>query len=296
MDATRAGGGEPEDLRGRTLHRVYALGTDNGRIAGLDGTGVVAVVNDDGFVGCIDFTGRTEQSDVAGDMSRDHGDMVAGISAETGKLDPGSGAWRQVPTIIRPKYSGNMPQHGGPVPDEGAVIFSSGYSNGCNVGYTSTTQLVDDEIYVTIRRSSRCSPPGTAAPATAGSGRATSGATSPAGAQTREERRIGHAANLNDIDILWQQQPGPSTDGRTRPTSAPMGTARPAPRPAPTARAAAPDAAAPRRVRRVGRAVPRLARTAWRRCNSGLIESLSAERRRRPGEHRAGFPASAGDA
>ena len=208
--------GEPEDLRGRTLHRVYALGTDVAGSPGLDGTGVVAVVNDDGFVGPhIDFTGRTEQSDVAGDLTGDHGDMVAGILGGAGNLDPRQQGMAPGAHLIIRQYSGNMPNTVDLYQDEGAVIFSSSYSNGCNVGYTSTTQLVDDEIYdnpAIIQVFSAGNNGTTDCGFGAGDfwGNITGG--------HKQGKNVIATANLNDIDVLaGSSSRGPSTDGRIKP-------------------------------------------------------------------------------
>ncbi|MFK7797046.1 MAG: S8 family serine peptidase [Aureispira sp.] len=140
--------GKPESDDGRHLHRANAIDGDYAGARNYDGTGVTFAINDDGFVGPhIDFKGRTNQQDVAGDFAGNHGDMVAGIAGGAGNLDPSvrgmaTGSYLHI-RQYRANMSGTLPLH----QDSAVLIFSSSYSNGCNGGYTNTTLLVDQEIY-----------------------------------------------------------------------------------------------------------------------------------------------------
>lgn len=146
--APAAPAGEPEDLRGVTFHRVNPIGGMPGTPGLLSGDGVTVVVNDDGLVGPhIDFTGRTLQTDVAQDPVGDHGDMVAGIVGGAGNLDPTTVGMAPGARIIVEQYQGNLPSTIDLYQDEGAVIFNSSYSDGCNAGYTTITRKVDQEIH-----------------------------------------------------------------------------------------------------------------------------------------------------
>ncbi len=138
--------GEPEDLRGQTFHRVNPIAPVAGGAPGLDGSGVTTVVNDDGFVGPhIDMKGRTQQASVAQDLNGDHGDMVAGILGGAGNLDPRNvGMAPGTEVIVRP-YQASLPNTVTLHQNDGAVIFNSSYSDGCNAGYTAVTQQVDEE-------------------------------------------------------------------------------------------------------------------------------------------------------
>ncbi|MBL7964941.1 MAG: S8 family serine peptidase [Flavobacteriales bacterium] len=139
--------GEPEDRRGQTYHRINPILPVPGGAPGLDGTGVTVVVNDDGYVGPhIDFKGRTEQGGVAGDLLGDHGDMVAGIVAAAGNLDPRQPGMAPGADLVIRQYQGSLPNTLTLYQNAGAVIFNSSYSDGCNGGYTSVTRLVDMEI------------------------------------------------------------------------------------------------------------------------------------------------------
>ena len=140
--------GKAESEDGRHLHAANTIDGDYYGARDYDGTGVSMAVNDDGFAGPhIDFQGRANQDDVAGDFMGSHGDMTAGIAVGAGNLDPlvrgmATGAY----VFIR-QYDASMP---GTLPlhqDSGVLIFSSSYSNGCNDGYTNTTLLMDQEIY-----------------------------------------------------------------------------------------------------------------------------------------------------
>ena len=114
----------------------------------FDGTGITFAINDDGFVGPhIDFKGRTNQSDVAGDLAGDHGDMCTGIAGGAGNLDPEIRGMATGAYIHVRQYASSMPGTQQLHQDSAILIFSSSYSNGCNAGYTTTTQLVDQEVY-----------------------------------------------------------------------------------------------------------------------------------------------------
>ena len=139
--------GEPEHDLARSLHRVNMLNRGIPGDRDFDGTGVSVAVNDDGFVGPhIDFTGRTEQSDVLGDETGDHGDMVAGILGGAGNLDPTMRGMAPGSFIHVRQYDGSLPNTVALHQNDQVMIFNSSYGNGCNSGYTALTEQVDDEI------------------------------------------------------------------------------------------------------------------------------------------------------
>ncbi|XOV65862.1 MAG: S8 family serine peptidase [Fluviicola sp.] len=140
--------GTPESDDGRNLHRANPIDGDYFGSRQYDGAGIAVAVNDDGAVGPhIDYTGRVNQDDVAGDFVGDHGDMVAGIVGAAGNLDPTMRGMAPACYMHIRQYvssmAGTMPLH----LDSNVLIFQSSYSNGCNAGYTNTTVLVDQEIY-----------------------------------------------------------------------------------------------------------------------------------------------------
>ena len=81
--------GEPEDLRGRSLHRVNQIDSEFASGMHFNGEGVSVLVRDDGLVGPhIDFKGRDIQSVGSEDGTIHHADGVAGVMAGAGNLDP----------------------------------------------------------------------------------------------------------------------------------------------------------------------------------------------------------------
>lgn len=140
--------GKPESNDGRNLHRSNAIDVDYFGGRKYNGQGVNVAINDDGFVGPhIDFTGRANQLDVLGDMTGTHGDMTTGIIGGAGNLDPLMKGMATGSYIHVRQYTSAM---AGTVPlyiDSNVLIFSSSYSNGCNGGYTATTELVDKEVF-----------------------------------------------------------------------------------------------------------------------------------------------------
>lgn len=140
--------GEPESDDGRNLHRSNVIDVDYVGGRNYDGSGVSLVVNDDGFVGPhIDFKGRTEQSPVEEDFFGDHGDGVAGVMGSAGNLNPENRGMATGSFMYIRQYNSELPNTIELHEDSGAMVFNSSYSNGCNDGYTITTQLVDEEIY-----------------------------------------------------------------------------------------------------------------------------------------------------
>lgn len=139
---------EPESDDGRNLHRSNMIDVDYWGGRDYDGTGVNMAVNDDGFVGPhIDFQGRTYQGDVAGDLVGTHGDGVAGIMGSAGNLNPNYRGMAPGSFLYIRQYDSDMPGTVQLHQDSAVMVFNSSYSNGCNAGYTSTTQLVDEEQF-----------------------------------------------------------------------------------------------------------------------------------------------------
>lgn len=208
--------GEPEDLRGRAYHRVNRIGPVIPDGTGLDGDGVAVVVNDDGYVGPhIDFKGRTEQSEVADDMTGTHGDMVAGIVGAAGNIDPrGVGMAPGCDLIIAP-YLAELPLTVPLHQDEGAVIFNSSYANGCNAGYTEITQQVDGEVIenpsiLQVFSAGNDGVEDCGYGAGAGWGNVTGG--------HKIGKNVIATANLTDVDgLIASSSRGPSADGRIKP-------------------------------------------------------------------------------
>ncbi len=137
----------PEDNLGRALHRSSSINHNDPLGPKFDGTGVSVAVNDDGEVGPhIDFTGRTDQTDVAGDQTGDHGDMVAGILGGAGNLNPLHEGMAKGAFLWIRQYSSSLPNTVNLHQNDDVMIFSSSYGDGCNAGYTGLSNQVDMEI------------------------------------------------------------------------------------------------------------------------------------------------------
>ena len=140
--------GTPESDDGRNVHRSNLIDVDYFGGPNYDGSGVRMVVNDDGYVGPhIDFNGRIEQSDVEGDFVGTHGDGVAGVMSSAGNLNPNYRGMATGSFLHIRQYHAELPETENLHIDSGMVVFNSSYSNGCNAGYTMTTQLVDQEMF-----------------------------------------------------------------------------------------------------------------------------------------------------
>ncbi len=140
--------GKAESDDGRNLHRSNMIDSDHHTGLQYDGTGVSAAINDDGFAGPhIDFNGRENQSDVANDFTGTHGDMTVGIVGSAGNIDPTMRGMAPGAFLWVRSYNANMPNTEDLHQNEGVMVFSTSYSNGCNAGYTTVAQLVDEEIY-----------------------------------------------------------------------------------------------------------------------------------------------------
>ena len=135
-----------EDLLGQTNHRVNWLGNKNINGISYNGEGVWMAVGDDGEIGPhIDFQGRTDQT-VAGASSGEHGDHVCGIAVGAGNLDPDAQgmAWAsdlKVYNVWNAIYDSPTS-----VTNPGIVVTSTSYGNGCNAGYTSFANTVDQQV------------------------------------------------------------------------------------------------------------------------------------------------------
>ncbi|MEZ4721414.1 MAG: S8 family serine peptidase [Flavobacteriales bacterium] len=141
--------GEPENYTGRTLHRVNFISPENTNGLNYDGSGINVMLQDDGEIGPhIDFQGRLDQTWPT--SSGDHGDHCAGIICGAGNLSPFNEGQAKGSDLHVYKAS---PQYTGfdSIPlayySKNIVITSTSYSNGCNAGYTSFTQEMDEQVY-----------------------------------------------------------------------------------------------------------------------------------------------------
>lgn|GEM_PF-420153 len=212
----------PESREGRSLHRSYAI---NNQFPGgdrYDGTGVSIAINDDGFVGPhIDFTGRTEQSTVAGDLTGTHGDMVAGIAGGAGNIDPSITGMAPGSFMHIRQYSSLLPNTVTLHQNDDVMIFSSSYGNGCNAGYTSLTVQVDREIHDNPSLIQVFSA-GNSGGSDCGYG-AGSGWGNITGGHKIGKNAIATANVFRDGDLNSSSSRGPASDGRLKPDIAAHG-------------------------------------------------------------------------
>lgn len=141
--------GEPEDIGGRSLHRANLLDVDHASGSKFNGDGVTVMVRDDGPLGPhIDFQGRnTDIFDATDAFNSNHGDGVGGVMAGAGNLNPvmkGMAAGAKIFTIrYQAAFQDNtMDLHF----DENVTITNTSYSNGCNAGYTTITQTIEQQL------------------------------------------------------------------------------------------------------------------------------------------------------
>ena len=141
--------GEPEDFNALGLHRSGVLATDNPMGRQYNGAGVNVQVRDDGGIGPhIDFEGRANQVGTGGPGGGTHADGVAGVMGGAGNLNPvfRGAAWGSFfyVTNYQSTFTDNtLSLH----QVNGVMITNSSYSNGCNAGYTTTTQRVDNQTF-----------------------------------------------------------------------------------------------------------------------------------------------------
>ncbi len=139
--------GEKESTEGRTVQKSNLINNDLSGGLRFNAAGIGMLVRDDGNVGPhIDFQGRLNNLDT--DDGGTHGDSVAGVMAAAGNLDPSaeSGASGADVSVIgyEPTFQDNtLDLH----LYDGVLITNSSYSNGCNAGYTTSTETVDNQTY-----------------------------------------------------------------------------------------------------------------------------------------------------
>ncbi len=136
-----------DDTRGKSLHRSNSLDTQSSTGNNYTGVGVGVLVRDDGIVGPhIDFQGRIDNTYASG-TGQTHGDGVAGIMAGAGNLNPTMRGMAAGADVYVSNYVANFLDTGTQnLINSGDVqITNSSYSNGCNAGYTTITNTVDQQ-------------------------------------------------------------------------------------------------------------------------------------------------------
>ncbi len=139
--------GKPESTEGRSIQKSNLINNDLAGGLSFNATGVKLLVRDDGLVGPhIDFEGRLYN--LTNDATGTHGDGVAGVMGGAGNIDPSVEGGASGADIYVINYQANFQDTTLSLHQNGDVIITnSSYSNGCNAGYTSTTQTVDKQVF-----------------------------------------------------------------------------------------------------------------------------------------------------
>lgn len=143
--------GEPEDRNGRAMHRANLIDREGaGQGLVFNGEGVNVLVRDDGRIGPhLDYLGRLNQ-DYCEDPEDHgtHGDMVAGILAGAGNINPDVRGMATGAMIFTENYNGNFDAFTESlIKNEDIRVTNSSYSDGCNTGYTGRAVRTDRQIW-----------------------------------------------------------------------------------------------------------------------------------------------------
>lgn len=139
----------PDDTRGRSLHRSSNLDTQTSAGRNYTGLDIGVLCRDDGIVGPhIDFQGRIDNSQASG-TNESHGDGVSGIMSGAGNLNPSNRGMAAGSMLYVVNYDGSFLDSPtvSRINSGEVLITNSSYSNGCNDGYTTITQTVDNQVH-----------------------------------------------------------------------------------------------------------------------------------------------------
>ncbi len=137
-----------DDIEGRSLHRANAIDTNFPSGRSYTGEGISVLTRDDGAVGPhIDFTGRIFQDESNG-FGGSHGDGVSGIFAGAGNLNPRNRGMAAGADLYVIDYEASFLDNTMDLFfNNDVIVTNSSYSNGCNDGYTQTTETVDQQVF-----------------------------------------------------------------------------------------------------------------------------------------------------
>lgn len=214
---------EPENYTATTDHRTNNLASNYPGGRKYDGSGVLVALGDDGTLGPhIDFQGRLDQSPTPNNYGGNHGDHCGGIIAGAGNLDPkGRGNAFGVDMMVY-DYPNNLYDAPNQYNTPGVKITSSSYSNGCNAGYTTFSQTLDQQtrqnaslIHVFSAGNSGTS--NCSYGAGSGWGNITGG--------HKVGKNVIATGNLTYVDVIaGSSSRGPAHDGRIKPEICAVGT------------------------------------------------------------------------
>ncbi len=205
-----------EDTDGRGLHRASNLDTQTASGRNYTGDGIGVLVRDDGIVGPhIDFQGRIDNSGASG-VGGTHGDGVAGIFAGAGNLDPRNRGMAAGSTIYVSNYASSFVDSVtfNLISNGSVQITNSSYGNGCNAGYTTLAQTVDQQS-ITYNSLLHVFSAGNSGTSDCGYG--VSGWGNITGGHKQGKNAIATANTFDDGNLATSSSKGPATDGRIKP-------------------------------------------------------------------------------
>lgn len=217
----------PENKTAISLHRSNIINVNYPNGKKYNGEGINVMMQDDGLVGPhIDRQGRLDQSNCSGcssSASNDHGDHVSGTIMGAGNLDPkakgmADGAFLYVYGSSNNNYN-DVPSL---YQNNDVVITSKSYSNGCNAGYTSLAQDLDEQInshpsLIHVFSAGNDGSSDCGYGAGSGWGNVTGG--------HKQGKNVIATANLSQTSILASSSSrGPAADGRIKPDIGAKGT------------------------------------------------------------------------
>lgn len=211
-------------VRSNTLQQTWNGGLN------LDGSGIKLMMNDDGDVGNhIDYKNRTDQSQATPSPNFiDHANHIAGTLIGSGNRDPryaglAAGAFLKVHTYTTDPGSGlalfDFPNA---YENEQIIITSTSQSDGCNAGYTSFAQLMDQQITQHPSLMHVFSA-GNTGNNNCGYGAGNSWGTITGG--HKQAKNVISVGNVTKDDLLvGSSSRGPASDGRIKPECVAVGT------------------------------------------------------------------------
>ena len=212
-----------ENKTAKTLHRSNYINSPLNNGLHYDGTGVNVMMQDDGTIGPhIDYQGREDQSNLTTN-SGDHGDHVAGTIMGAGNLDPQAegmapGAFLYVFSSANTNYNSVPAMY----QNQNLVITSKSYSNGCNAGYTTLTNQLDQQVrnYPSLIHVFSAGNSGTS---DCGYGAGASWGNITGG--HKAGKNVLCVGNLTENDVIANSSSrGPAADGRIKPDICAKGT------------------------------------------------------------------------
>jgi len=218
--------GKAENYTSRALARTQFLSYDNSNDIAYNGNGVSVAIQDNGSIGPhIDYHGRL-QAQFTADNEGNHADHVTGTVGGAGNLNPrhqgqAEGADLYVYKAY-PEYNAlsNLDSH---YYAYDIHLTSTSYSDGCNAGYTSRTQLVDEQS-VDYEKLIHVYSAGNAGGSNCGYGAGSGWGNITGGHKMGKNTMV--VANLTNTETLASSSSrGPATDGRIKPDIAAQGTA-----------------------------------------------------------------------